>query len=265
VPNPTETAPAGVPPELVARLPLAVAALAGQRLQTEIAWSGPLVVTGDVADAVASTFGVTLRSAPDAPDPRAHPAFSALYASARTEQVILQLSSRTNLALAGTSAVVAGDGPLAARLTASLTRIGVRVLRASDDPLVALDAHLAGLAAIPLAAIPLGGAGDTGAHYVLLTGENTPAITAGTLSAVVLDASADGSALAIGAATHSSRPGVRVDGDARIVPIDPPLPTDIRTGSGLQWRLLDALVALSILTARCEPDRLALLALERES
>lgn len=260
MPNPIETVPSGESAELAARLPLATAAGSPGRPGAEVVWGGPLAPSDALVDAVAAAFGVALRTAADGPDPGAHPAFRALFASARAEQVVRQLSSRTNLALAGTTAVVVGDGPLAERLTRTLTRIGVRVLRATDDPLVRLDAELAGLGHVPVSA-----SGSTGAHYILLTGEGTAPIAAATLEGVVVDASADGGALDIGATRDASRPGVRIEGRARIVELDPPLPSGVHAGSGLQWRVLDALVALSILTARGEADRLATLALERRA
>lgn len=254
MPNPTDAAPRGVPSDIRTRLPLTRAAAPAETIQAT--WREPFGLVPAVADAVAEETGVRLTTDAGAPDPRENPAFAALFASARTEQVILELSSRTNLVLAGTSATVIGDGRLGDRLARSLGRIGARTTRATDDPLIALRSRLDALEVISLDQL-------APAHYVFLTGEGVPAIDAARLAGVVVDASADGLALAVGETRALTRPEVRGEVEARIVSVDPPLPTDLDRARGLQWRILDALLALSILESRGEAAGLARLALEQ--
>jgi hypothetical protein len=256
--------------DVAARLPIAsrLARDAAPTVPSDAIWAfAPLAPS--IADAVATAFGVRLGHDDTTPDPIAHPAFAALYASARTEQVIREVSARTNLVLAGTTAVVAGDGPLAASLTAALTRIGVRVQRETDDPVTRLATRLAGLSlATPGADI----------HYLFLTGERATARarnrgssttrreepladggSAGISDAVhaaglVVDVSATGRALHTNDGVAATRASVRVQGGTRILTIDGPLPHDLAATSALPWRILDGLVALSILTTRGESN-----------
>jgi hypothetical protein len=235
-------------------LPLTVAAAPTEPLDKS--WPAPFGLAPDIADAVADATGVRLQTDAAAPDPRENAAFAAVFASARTEQVILELSARTNLVLAGTSATVIGDGALGDRLVRSLVRIGARTTRATDDPLVALRSRLDALEVVGLDDLEP-------AHYIFLTGEGVPPVDAARLSGVVVDASPDVRALTVGETRALTRPDVHGEAGARIVRIDPPLPADLGTARGLQWRILDALLALSVLASRGEPDALARLVLEQ--
>jgi hypothetical protein len=213
--------------------------------ESSISWGGALPALPPAArESVRQASGLTLDADAAAPDPLARPAFSALYARTRAEQLVLAFSARTNLVLAGTSVALIGDGPLADELSATLTHIGARLVRFSDSPLVRLRAHLAGLAAHPLA--DSGRAADV--HYLLATGEHAPvAFPAGPVRADAAPTAA--SFLDAAPAAAELRPGVERDAaGVRSVVVPAVFPTE-QGGSALDWRIVDALGALSVLRA----------------
>jgi hypothetical protein len=224
--------------------------------ESSISWGGALPpLPPSARDAVRRASGLTLDVDAAAPDPLARPAFSALYARTRAEQVVLAFSSRTNLVLAGTSIAVVGDGPLADELSATLTRIGARVVRFSDSPLVRLRAHLAGLAAHRLSEIDRA----AGLHYLLATGEHAPLTPPA--GPVRVDAAPSGSSFLDAApAAAALRAGVERDpAGVRTVAVPAVFPADAG-GSALDARILDALGALSVLRAAGVDDGDAALA-----
>jgi hypothetical protein len=250
---------------VAARLPLTLAAARATDAPAGTAWRGPSLNEA-VADAVGAATGV--RPAIDAhgPDPFLHPAFVAVYARARVDQVVRALSARTNLVLSGSSAIVMGDGPVAEELTATATRIGMRVERAIDNPVGALRARLSGLATLRTADVP---ESSRRTHYVFATGEATAPLAASELHGIVVDASVDGRAVALDAAGHPvARPTVVGDADALVVAMPAPLPAHPDEGDSAAWRILDALTALGILTSAGSDDAdaaLARLILDREA
>ena len=186
-----------------------------------------------------------------APDPLCLPAFAALYAQARADQVIRAFSRRTNLVLAGTTTAVVGDGPVADALTTALTRIGSRVVRVAADPVVRLRARLAGLETTAQLST------TAGAHYIIATGESHPpldpaldtALDTAAFAAVLADASPSGTALRSATGTPV-RPHVDRAGEtARVVSIPSPFPADLDEPPGLAWRIADLYLALSRLVA----------------
>jgi hypothetical protein len=216
------------------------------RLTGDVAWAPTLPALPDaVADAIAHRHGIRIAVDRAAPDAWATPSFAALFAQARADQVLRAVSARTNLVLAGTTADVAGDGPIADALATALTRIGARVVRVSTDPRTQLRAQLAGLGTA---------AGPTGVHYFFATGEGHAPLSPGDLTGVIVDASPTGTAVTRPAQPGPARPGVDRDGerDAWVVDIPPPFAAD---ASSAQRRMTDALVTLSLLSGADDLDR----------
>ncbi|MGN7967001.1 hypothetical protein ACTJKK_13075 [Microbacterium sp. 22179] len=190
-----------------------------------------------VADAARAAFGVDVVSDAAAPDPRDLPAFAAIFAHARAEQIVRALARRTNLVLPAASALVIGDGPLADRLAATLTVGGTRVIRGIADPVARLRAHLAGARTVdepwPVA------------DLVLTTGEGHAAVDPASVTGVLIDASVDANGL-VSSAGDTVRPFVTRVGEGTWV-VEAP---GVFETLGQSSILADALVALSILTAR---------------
>jgi hypothetical protein len=203
-------------------------------------------------DAVAGAWGLSISHDAAAPDPLALPAFGAVFAQARADQTVRAFSRRTNLVLSGSTTAIVGDGPLSDALASTLTRIGARVLRIAPDPVVRLRAHLAGLEAVDPAGLPYAAAN---AHYLLATGESHPPLSPADFAGVLADASV----AATGLAPLESEP-VRAhvsrvpEGEARVVDVPPPFPTQAESADGLAWRLADLVVALTLLTAGADGD-----------
>lgn len=170
---------------------------------------------------------------PAAPDPLAARAFGILYAHVRAEQVVLAVSARTNLTLAGSTVRIVGDGPPAAALTTVLRRLGAAVVRATDDAVERLAARLDGVRVETVA--------DAGtAHLTLLTGVGHDGIRATHLPGLVADASprpVDATDL------PSPRPHVRTTPNGALVEMPSPLPVEGELPTAAQLHLADALVA----------------------
>ena len=212
---------------------------------TVLAYGGPL-------PALPPTLRADLRAAwdldvvhdPAAPDPLASPAFGILYAHVRAEQVVLALSARTNLTLAGGTVRIVGDGPLAAALTTVLRRLGAAVVRATDDPMNALSARLDG---VRVEAVRAAGP----APLTILTGVGHDGVVATEVTGLVADASprpVDATALA------SPRPHVRTTTNGSLVEMPSPLPSDGQRPTGAQLRLADALVASLVAASRADGE-----------
>ncbi|MFJ4253778.1 hypothetical protein [Microbacterium sp. NPDC090003] len=201
-----------------------------------VSWRFPALPDG-VEDAARAAFGVTITVADSAPDPRELPAFTAIFAHARAEQIVRALARRTNLVLPAASALVIGDGPVADRLAATLTVGGTRVIRGIADPVVRLRAHLVGAPTVdePWPA----------ADLVLTTGEGHAAVDPASVRGVLIDASVDVNGL-VPSAGDTVRPFVTRVGDGTWVAEAP----GVFETLGQPSPLADALVALSILTAR---------------
>lgn len=200
-----------------------------------VSWRFP-EVPDDVADAARAAFGVDVVTDAVAPDPRDLPAFAAIVAHARAEQIVRALARRTNLVLPAASALVIGDGPIADRLAATLDIGGTRVVREIADPVARLRAHLAGARLVTQRwpAVDL----------VLTTGEGHAPVDPASVTGVLIDASVD----AIGLTPSSGdvvRPFVARVGDATWV-VEAP---GVFETLGQPSPAADALVALSILTA----------------
>lgn len=229
---------------VVSRLPVS------QRLAPEalpagrIGWSFP-ALPADAVAAVEDTWNVSIHHDTEAASPFSYRSAAAVLGSARSEQIVRGLSSRTNLVLPGARTLVIGSGPLADVVTETLTRLGGRVIRASDDPTVRLRAHLAGLATVAV--------GDQEGwpivDFTLVTGEGHVPLDPGILPAVSLDASLAATGIAP-ASGPLVRPQVhRTDSARRVVDPVPLLPGRIEEASPLEWRIIDVIVALSLLVA----------------
>lgn len=173
----------------------------------------------------------------DAPDPLASRAFGLLYAHARAEQVVLALSARTNLTLAGSTVRVVGDGPLALTLTTLLRRLGAAVVRASDDPVERLAARLDGVRVDPVSA-----AASAEGHtaFTVLTGTGHAGLAITDIGGIVADASPR---QRDATAWPSPRPHVRTTPKGSLVEMPSPLPTEAEPPTAAQRHLADALVA----------------------
>lgn len=190
------------------------------------------------------------------------PAFAALLASARTQQVLAGVSRRTNLTLAGSTAVVVGDGPLAAALRRALHRIGTHVVAAAgprtrvaavQDGLRTLDpADLADLAAAT--GELLGG----GRGHLLVTGEGHAPLDPTRLTGVLGDASLRATGFRRATRGTPVRPGVVRLGSSWVVDLPTPLPDTLEGADALSWRVADVVVALLLLVAGTDagPDAL---------
>ncbi|MGC0369746.1 hypothetical protein [Microbacterium sp. SLBN-111] len=205
----------------------------------------PSVLTYGVAlPALPSALRATLRESwgldvspdVDGPDPLASRAFGILYAHVRAEQVVLAVSARTNLTLAGSTVRIVGDGPLATALTTVLRRLGTAVVRATDDPVERLAARLDGVRVEAVA--------DTGtAHLTLLTGVGHDGVAPTAVAGLVADASprpVDATDL------PSPRPHVRTTPNGALVEMPSPLPVEGEHPTAAQLHLADALVAALI-------------------
>lgn len=186
-------------------------------------------------DAVLAAWNVDVRHDVRAADPLDSRVFAQLYAHLRAEQVVLALSARTNLTLAGATVRVVGDGPLAATLTTLLRRVGAAVVRASDDPFERLTARLDGSRVTPVAS-----AASAGAAFTLLTGSGHDDLFIADVPGVVADASPR---MPDTPPWPSPRPHVRTTPRGSMVEMPSPLPSDDGPPSAAQQRLTDALLA----------------------
>lgn len=186
--------------------------------------------------AVRETCGLDVSPGAGGPDPLASRAFGILYAHVRAEQVVLAVSARTNLTLAGSTVRIVGDGPLATALTTVLRRLGASVVRATDDAIERLAARLDGVRVEAVA-------DPSTAHLTLLTGVGHDGIRATHLPGLVADASprpVDATDL------PSPRPHVRTTPNGALVEMPSPLPVEGEHPSAAQLHLADALVATLI-------------------
>lgn len=237
---------AGAPP-LGLRLASAAASAHPLAVERTIAWRFPSLPPA-LAAAAAAEWGVTIVEDPDAVDPRSLPGFAALHAHARAEQVVRALARRTNLVLPAASALVIGDGPLAAAIASTLAHGGTRVIRAVSDPIARLRAHLTGVRTVAT------GTAFPETDLVFVSAEGHPPLTPTVLSGVVIDASTDRSGIddtgIDGAAGDDVRPGVRRLA-ARTWVVESPGPFEpANAASARSTRIADLLIALSILQAR---------------
>lgn len=201
-----------------------------------VAYGGALPdLPPDVRAALRDAGDVDVVHDPAAPDPLESRTFGLLYGHVRAEQVVLALSARTNLTLAGSTVRIVGDGPLAAASTTLLRRLGAAVIRATDDPVERLAATLDGVRVESVHAP------DAAAvHVTLLTGVGHEALTATDVAGLVADASprpVDATAW------PSPRAYVRTTPKGSLVEMPSPLPTASEPPTAAQWRLADALVA----------------------
>lgn len=199
--------------------------------------------------AVSEAWGVTIEARSDAIDPQSFAAFAALFAHARSEQIIRALSHRTNLVLPGARVLIVGGGPIAETISTTLSRVGSRITRASDDPITLLRAKLLGCAVRSL----YDQSADLRADHVIATGEEHPPLEAATAHGILIDASPDGTGFLAAASTAVdtlARPHVhRVAGSESLRVAAPAVfPTELGAATPLELHLIDLLVALSILT-----------------
>jgi hypothetical protein len=228
-------------PPLGLRLASAAASAHPASTPRTIGWRFPALPPA-LADAVATEWGLTIVEDAAEIDPRSLPAFAALHAHARSEQVVRALARRTNLVLPAASALVIGDGPVAATIATTLGRGGTRVVRAVGDPVVRLRAELAGIRNVP------SGAPWPAADLVIVSGEGHPPLAPTALSGVVIDASSDASGVQ-DAAGENVRPGVR-HVHAQTWAVESPGPYENgNAASAHPTRIADLLIALSILRA----------------
>ncbi len=200
-------------------------------------YGGPLpALPADVRADLRSAWNLDVVHDPAASDPLAARAFGLLYGHLRAEQVVLALSARTNLTLAGGTVRIVGDGALAPALTTVLRRLGAAVVRATDDPVERLAARLDGVRVEPVAA--------TGATpLTVLTGVGHDGVTATDLRGLVADASPRP---VEAAALPSPRPHVRTTPNGSLVEMPSPLPVEGERPASAQIRLADALIAALI-------------------
>lgn len=208
----------------------------------------------DSSASFAASLGVSVLADRHAPAPQSRSSFGALFAHARAEQTLRALASRTNFVLPSATAFVVGDGEIAAAIAVALARGGARVMRAIDDPVVRLRAHLEGVRTTSSRALP------PVADLLIATGENQAPIDQAVRSGTAIDASVDGSGLLGSASTGTVRAGVRGAGPTSWIVDSPPV---FAAESTLSLRIADQLIALSILQASADDAdaRLAELAL----
>lgn len=199
-----------------------------------LAYAGALSpLPAELRAALRATWGVDVVHDPAASDPLESRAFGILYAHMRAEQVVLALSARTNLTLAGGTVRVVGDGPVATALTTLLRRLGAGVVRATDDPVERLAARLEG---VRVEAVAASGAGS----LTLLTGVGHDGVTATAADGLVADVSprpVDATDL------PSPRPHVRTTANGSLVEMPGPLPPEGEQATAAQLRIADALLA----------------------
>lgn len=229
---------------LVDALPLTRRLLAASPLPSGVlSYGGALPALSPAwRTALEAELGVDVVHDPAAFDPLASRAFGILYSRLRAEQVVLALSARTNLTLAGSTVRVIGDGALAGALTTLLRRLGAGVVRRTDDPVERLEARLDGIRVE-------GDAPPAVVHATLLTGVGHDALVATGIAGLVADASPR----PVDAGdSPSPRPHVRSTAKGSLVEMPSPLPTDTEVPTSSQRRLLDAL--LLALTVDGGPD-----------
>lgn len=201
-----------------------------------VAYGGPLPdLPPAIRAALRDAERIDVVHDPAAPDPLESRVFGLLYAHVRAEQVVLALSARTNLTLAGSTVRIVGDGRVAAALTTVLRRLGAAVVRASDDPVERLAAALDGVRVESVAAPEA-----ATVHVTLLTGVGHDAVTATDVDGLVADASPR----PMDATTWPSpRAHVRTTPKGALVEMPSPLPTAAEPPTAAQWHLADALLA----------------------
>lgn len=197
--------------------------------------------------AVFEALGVDVVFDAAAYDPLSSRVFDLLYGRVRAEQVVLALSARTNLTLAGATVRIVGDSSLAVALTQLLRRLGAGVVRSTDDPVERLSATLDGVRVENVAAAASGSA-----HVALLTGVGHDGIAAADIAGLVADVSPRPTDAA-GAA--SPRPFVRSLPQGSVVDMPSPLPTDGAAPTFAQRHLLDALVAALVIDGGPDDER----------
>lgn len=199
-----------------------------------VAYGGPLpALPRTFREALRETWDLRIDHDPAAFDPLTSRAFGILYAHVRAEQVLLALSSRTNLTLAGATVRVVGDGALAPVLTTALRRLGAAVVRATDDPVERLAARLDGVRVEPVST-----AGTTA--FTLLTGVGHDGVSALDFAGIVADAAPRPTTAA---SLPSPRAHVGTTPRGTLVEMPSPLPADTEPTTAAQRRLADALVA----------------------
>ncbi|GAB3595729.1 hypothetical protein [Microbacterium tumbae] len=177
----------------------------------------------------------------EAAEPQRTRAFGALFAHARSEQIVRALAGRTNLVLPAASALVVGDGPLAAVIAGALARGGARATRAVADPVARLAAHLDGVRTTSAAVLPA-------SDLLVVTGEGHAPADATARRGVAIDASPSGDAL-LATPGEEVRPSVRTAAEGSWVVEAPGV---FSAGSPLSAHIADLLLAFSILTVRTD-------------
>lgn len=201
----------------------------------------------DIREALRDAGTLDVVHDPAAPDPLESRVFGLLYAHVRAEQVVLALSARTNLTLAGGTVRIVGDGPLAAATTTLLRRLGAAVIRATDDPVERLAATLDGVRVESVAAPDA-----ATVHVTILTGVGHDVLTATDVAGLVADASprpVDATAW------PSPRAHVRTTPKGSLVEMPSPLPTAAEPPTAAQWRLADALLAALLVDGGPDDER----------
>lgn len=223
------------------RLAAAAAAAYPAPDRSAVGWRFPALPAAP-AEAARAAWGITITAEDAGVDPRGGAGFSALLAHARSEQIVRALARRTNLVLPAATAVVVGDGPIAETIAGTLSSGGTRVVRAADDPLARLRAHLGGLRVASSAPWP-------SSDLVIATGEGHAPVDPAPLGAVTIDASLDSTGLTA-TSGETVRPSVRRVGTHGWV-VAAPGPFDAGDNtSDRPNRLADLLIALSILRTR---------------
>lgn len=185
--------------------------------------------------ALRDELGLEVAYDENAVDPLSSRVFDVVYSRLRAEQVVLALSARTNLTLAGSTVRIVGDSSLATALTALLRRLGASVVRSTDDPVERLTATLDGVRVEDVAAATSGST-----HSAILTGVGHDALGVDDVAGLVADASprpVDASP------APSPRPFVRTTSKGSLVEMPSPLPVDGASPTSAQRRILDALIA----------------------
>lgn len=234
MPSSSSALPAG----LDGGFPITRGLLAAQSVEPSVlTYAGALPALPSLLRAtLRESWGLDVSPGACGPDPLASRAFGILYAHVRAEQVVLAVSARTNLTLAGSTVRIVGDGPLATALTTVLRRLGAAVVRATDDPVEQLAARLDGVRVEAVA-------GSGTAHLTLLTGVGHDGVAPTAVAGLVADASprpVDATDL------PSPRPHVRTTPNGALVEMPSPLPVEGERPTAAQLHLADALVAALI-------------------